>query len=267
MNNPLEDDASLGPLLGHDEPPPVCTYNALGSSPFLLVGDHAGNAIPSSLKDLGVASENLVRHIAWDIGIAELGQCLADSLDSVFIHQPYSRLVVDCNRAPASPGAILDESDGTTIWGNQNLNGVEAARRVAEIHTPYHTAIAAELDRRSEAKMPPILVSLHSFTAVMGGVPRPWQVGVLHDGGDAMFAELVLSELETVPGLCVGNNEPYKMDTTDYTIPFHAYPRRLPYAEFEVRQDLLTNSEGVIRWCSILKRALVAALALNGKAS
>jgi topoisomerase-4 subunit A len=35
----------------------------------------------------------------------------------------------------------------------------------------------------------------------------------------------------------VGDNQPYAMDTIDYTIPLHAYPGRLPYAEIEIRQE------------------------------
>jgi predicted N-formylglutamate amidohydrolase len=266
MNNPLGYDASFGPILGHDEPPPVCVYNAHGQSPFLLLGDHAGNALPSSLGNLGVASENLERHIAWDIGVAELGQRLADSLNSVFIHQPYSRLLVDCNRDPASPSSILEISDGTVIPGNRGLEPRQAERRVAEVHTPYHAAIAAELDRRGRARIGSILISLHSFTPSMDGVTRPWEVGVLHDGGDASFAKLVLSALQVGSSLSVGDNAPYHMDSTDYTIPFHAYPRGLPYAELEIRQDLLGHHDAIRGWCSIISRSLLDALGLARKA-
>ncbi len=42
------------------------------------------------------------RHIAWDIGVAGLGERLAEALDAVFIRQAYSRLVIDCNRRPGA---------------------------------------------------------------------------------------------------------------------------------------------------------------------
>ena len=45
---------------------------------------------------------DLARHIAWDIGIAGVGRQLADRLDACLIMQPYSRLVIDCNRPPGS---------------------------------------------------------------------------------------------------------------------------------------------------------------------
>src|SRR5579872_59783 len=137
-------------ILADDEPPAVAVHNARASSPFLLVGDHAGNRIPQSLQELGLSAADRVRHIAWDIGIAELGLRLGDRLGATFIHQRYSRLVIDCNRRPGTPDSIPPVSDGTSIAANAALDAVGVAARVEAIHMPYHAAIAAELDRRAD---------------------------------------------------------------------------------------------------------------------
>ncbi|MES2344120.1 MAG: N-formylglutamate amidohydrolase, partial [Pseudomonadota bacterium] len=71
-----------------------------GACPLLLIGDHAGRAIPKSLGRLGLKAADLDGHIAWDIGIAGLGERLAQRLDATFVAQAYSRLVIDCNRRP-----------------------------------------------------------------------------------------------------------------------------------------------------------------------
>src|SRR5258708_29286008 len=97
-NTPLEASAGSTSILAFEEPPPVAVHNAGASSPFLLVGDHAGNRIPRSLNRLGLRDADRRRHIAWDIGIADLGARLADALAASFIHQVYSRLAIDCNR-------------------------------------------------------------------------------------------------------------------------------------------------------------------------
>jgi len=60
----------------------------------------------------------------------------------------------------------------------------------------------------------------------------------------------------------IGDNQPYVMDATDFTIPFHAYARRLPYVELEIRQDHLGSAEGVARIAEILAEALIVASAL-----
>ena len=57
-------------LLAPNEPAAITVRNNDGQSPFLIVVDHAGNAIPRALGRLGVARAELERHIAWDIGVA-----------------------------------------------------------------------------------------------------------------------------------------------------------------------------------------------------
>lgn len=248
-----------GTLLGKDDPPAVTVTNPQGRSPFLLVGDHAGNAIPKTLETLGISDEDRARHIGWDIGTAALGDRLAVALDAVFVRQTYSRLVIDCNRDPAAADAIPEVSDGIIIPGNQGLVDVERKARVREIHEAYQQAIAAEIDRRSAAGMATVLVSLHSFTPVFGGAARPWNIGILHDGANDGFALDLLKWLRGQDGLVVGENEPYKMDGTDHTVPRHAFPS-LPYIEIEVSQAELSDARGIAAWASRLDRGLRAVL-------
>ncbi len=231
-------------LITPDDPPPVHIFNPAGRASFLLLGDHAGNTVPRGLGQLGLGDEQLARHIAWDIGVAALGEALATALDAVFIRQRYSRLVIDCNRDPHSPQAMAEVSDGTAIPGNRGLTPAGRAARIAEVHAPYHAAIAAELERRDRAGHESVIVSLHSFTPVMGRDARPWQIGILHDGGDACFALSCLRSLESQRDLIIGNNQPYRMDATDYTVPRHAYAARRPYVEIEMRQDLMGSAQG-----------------------
>ena len=67
------------PLLGERDSAPARIVNEGGRSDILLVGDHAGNAIPSSLGDLGLSAADRHRHIAWDLGVRALGEHLAQT--------------------------------------------------------------------------------------------------------------------------------------------------------------------------------------------
>jgi len=245
-----------GTLLTADDPPPVRITNPGGRSSFLLLGDHAGRVIPARLGKLGLGHADLVRHIAWDIGVAGIGRLLVERLDACFIEQRYSRLVIDCNRAPDHADAIPVESDGTAVPGNAGLAGEERAARISEIHAPYQAAIAQALARRGGTT---ILVALHSFTPVLRGNARPWDIGVLHDGGDTSFASRLLDGLRAMEGIVVGDNEPYRMDDTDHTVPRHAYAERRPYVEIEMRQDHIADGTGQALWADRLARALEAA--------
>lgn len=243
-------------LLRPHEPATVTLLNPSGRSPFLLLGDHAGRAIPEALGDLGLAPADLTRHIAWDIGVRDLGEALSAALDATFIAQTWSRLVIDCNRDPGAPDAIPAVSDGTVIPGNHGLSALDMGRRILEVHDRYHRAIEQEIRARSDRGQATILVSLHSFTPVMNAFERPWQAGVLYDGGDARFARAVLAALTRRPDLTVGDNQPYRMDTVDYTVPRHAYAAALPYVELEIRQDLLSEPAGVAEWAVVLAACL-----------
>lgn len=249
------------------DPPPVRVFNPGGRSSFLLIGDHAGNRIPAALGTLGLDRVERERHIAWDIGIGGLGPMLATALDATFISQTYSRLVVDCNRDPSAPDAMPRVSDGTSIPANQDLSPADRAARVAEIHAPYQQAIAAELARREAEGDATILVALHSFTPAMGGRARPWHAGVLHHLGNTAVAKAMIARLEARGDLVVGDNQPYQMDGTDYTVPRHAYPAQLPYVELEIRQDLLATAAQQQGWAEILRETLSGAVADASPAS
>ena len=248
-----------GGLLGPDDPHPVALSNPAAASSFLLVGDHAGVATPAALGNLGVSPADWARHIACDLGSRALGEALADRLNARFIHQRYSRLVIDCNRDPGHRDAITEVSDGTAIPGNLGLSEQQRQQRVAAIHTPYHDAIAAELARREGRAKPPILVSLHSFTPVWQGDARPWHAGVLHGGGADSFARSVLSRLTDQLGPAIGDNQPYTLDQTDYTVPLHAIGPGLAYVELEIRQDLLASARGIVERADWLAGVLTAA--------
>jgi predicted N-formylglutamate amidohydrolase len=237
---------------------PVAVDNPGGCSDLVLLGDHAGRRIPAQLGDMGLGAADLERHIAWDVGVAGLGARLSERLDAMFIRQTYSRLVIDCNRGLGSDGSIPDVSDGTPIVGNAALGAAERAAREGEIFTPYHAAIGAELDRRAGRSA--VVVSLHSFTPSLAGAVRPWRFGVLHRG-DSAFSAAVLRGLTEASGNEVGDNLPYAMDGTDFTIPNHADPPGLDYLELEVRQDLIADADGQGRTAELL--ALVLASCRN----
>lgn len=241
-------------LLGEGDIPPVHEVNAGGQSPFLLTADHYGRVLPRALGDLGVAESELVRHIAWDIGIAGVAERLAAMLDAHLIAQRYSRLVIDCNRPPGVASSIPVISEATAVPRNEGISEQERKARRREIFEPYHRRIDAAIDRRLHAKRPTVLVSLHSFTPVYAGVARPWHIGALYNR-DSVLPRLLLKHLRAESDLVVGDNEPYAVDDlTDYTIPVHAEARGLVNTGIEIRQDLIADQSGQQQWAERLAR-------------
>ena len=249
MDEPLK-------LLGAGDPAPFQVHRPQGTSPFILIADHAGQSIPARLGDLGVAQAERDRHIGWDIGIAGVTERLSEMLDAFAILQTYSRLVIDCNRPLEAAGSIVTSSDGTPVPGNQAVDDNEKVARALEIFAPYHARITQELDRRSTRSPAAVLVSMHSFTPVFSAFERPWHAGILYHR-DARLAHALLAALRAEPGLEVGDNQPYAVsDTTDYAIPIHGEQRGLLHVELEIRQDLIADASGQQEWAQRLARIL-----------
>ena len=241
-------------LLSPHDPAPVAVLREAGRSPFLLIADHAGQAVPAALGRLGLPQAELDRHIGWDIGIAGTTARLAELLDACAILQAYSRLVIDCNRPLDAPGSIVARSDGTDVPGNAALDADAREGRIWEIFAPYHARIEAELDRRARERRPTILVAMHSFTPSMAGSDRPWHAGVLYQR-DPRFSHALRDALRAEGDLVVGDNQPYRVsDATDYAIPVHAERRGLPHVELEIRQDLIADAAGQQAWAERLAR-------------
>ncbi|AKC86059.1 N-formylglutamate amidohydrolase [Pseudoxanthomonas suwonensis] len=248
--------AAAAPLLQAGDPPPFELLNPEGASPWLFTADHAGQAVPRALGDLGLPPGAIDRHIGWDIGVAGTARQLARLLDAWTILQTYSRLVIDCNRPLDSPTSIVIASDGTAVPANAGLAPEARTARVLEIFLPYHAKIVEALDLRSATRRPTLLVTLHSFTPKMSGMARPWHCGVLYHR-DARLAHALRDALQAEGDLVVGDNQPYSVsDTSDYAIPVHGESRGLPHVELEIRQDLIADEAGQLAWARRLARLL-----------
>jgi predicted N-formylglutamate amidohydrolase len=243
---------------------PVVFFNGGASSRFFLTCEHAGRLVPEALGDLGVATEDMARHIAYDIGAEGLSRKLALLLDAPLVLQPISRLVIDCNRPFESEECIVQVSDGTVVSGNVGLTPDERQARFCEIHEPFHKAVSGALEARKAAGKPSILISVHSFTPRMrhSGEARPWQLGLLANR-DPAFADGMLAAFRSMyPDIPADRNVPYDVnDLSDYTIPVHGEKRGIPHVLIEVRSDQIEDEARQELWAQRLAGAIVSAAA------
>lgn len=238
-------------LLAVHEPPPCTVLNADAETPVLLLCDHSSRRLPLALGDMGLDPPARRCHLAVDIGARALTQHLADTLAVTAVLCEYSRLVIDCNRQLLDPSAFLEFGDGIVIPGNRNLSAAQKTARAESIYWPYHNAIANEITRLQSFGTPPAVLSIHSFTPVLNGVARPWQIGILWDA-DRRLSDVFLKELRQA-GFLVGDNEPYSGKAPqDFTIDHHAEANGLPHVGIEVRQDLIDDAAGVDEIAAIL---------------
>ena len=246
---------SPDPLLSTGEPSPFYITNAVSIEPVLLVCDHASCRFPESLGDMGLDPFARRCHLAIDIGAGSLTECLSDSLGVTAVLAQYSRLIVDCNRELLDPGAFLEYGDGILVPGNRNLHQAEKNARAEAIYWPYHKAINGQIDRLTTIGPPPAFISIHSFTPVLNGESRHWQVGVLWDT-DSRLSDIFIEEFRAA-GYVTGDNEPYSGKAPqDYTIDRHAEAVGIPHVGIEIRQDLIDDMAGVETIAAVMHKII-----------
>jgi predicted N-formylglutamate amidohydrolase len=223
----------------------------------VVICDHASKTIPPELNDLGLSAADLERHIAWDIGAADIAIFLAARFKLPAVLAGVSRLVIDCNRDPADPAAIPTEVDRTPIPGNANLTVWQKAERMSRWFVPYHNAVEEMMTASLAAVKDPVVLSVHSMTpALNGGEPRPWPVA-LSSHEDKRLSTPMLAALQSRTDLPVGDNQPYALDPAeDYSVPHHAMRRGLRHLQVEFRQDLIADQPGAIKWAKVFGDSL-----------
>jgi predicted N-formylglutamate amidohydrolase len=224
----------------------------------LIICDHASNAIPPGYGTLGLPRETLGRHIAYDIGAAEVTRALGELLGAPAVLSTYSRLVIDPNRGLDDPTLVMRYSDGAIVPGNAYVDTAEIARRSARYWAPYRQQVAATVDAMAATGEPPALVSIHSFTPVMRSLARPWKIGLLWDQ-DGRIPKPLIEALIAEPDLSadeVGDNEPYDGALAGDTIDEIATSRGLANVLIEIRQDLIGEKNHAVAWAERIARIL-----------
>ena len=218
---------------------------------FLVTCDHASNRVPDWVGggSLGIAAEDMARHIAWDVGAAGVAVRLAALLDCPCVLSTFSRLVIDPNRGEEDPTLVMKLYDGTIIPANRHVGPVEVEERLERLYRPYHRALARLAARQAGT----VIVAMHSFTPCLRGrAPRPWQVGVLFAPADDRLSRPLIARLEAEGDLCVGVNEPYAGALPGDAIDRHALQAGRHNTLIEVRNDLIPDDTGQAAWAARL---------------
>ncbi|MBB5752595.1 putative N-formylglutamate amidohydrolase [Prosthecomicrobium pneumaticum] len=226
-------------------------------SGLVFLCDHATAIVPPDYGDLGLPAAEFRRHIAFDIGAEAVTRGLAARFGAPAVLSRFSRLVIDPNRGTDDPTLLMRLSDGAVVPGNARADAEERTRRIARFWTPYDEAIGRTVRAALGSGRVPSIVSIHSFTPVWKGVPRPWHAGILWDA-DPRLARPLVDALGADGTMAVGDNEPYDGALAGDVLYRHATRRGLPNALIELRQDLVAEADGVAAWVARIAAALAA---------
>lgn len=235
----------------------VRPFSILGAdrpSRWLITCDHATNRVPDWVGggDLGIAPQDMARHIAYDIGAAGLTRELALRLDAPAILSDFSRLVIDPNRGEDDPTLLMRIYDGTVIPANRHADAAERERRLERLYRPYHAAYAGLAAARPDRA----ICAIHSFTRQLRGRPRrPWSVGVLYSHRDTRLGPALIRDCRA-RGWVTGDNEPYSGHLEGDSIDRHGLAHGRPNVLIEIRNDLIADAAGQRLWAERLTEVL-----------
>ncbi len=231
-----------------------------GRSRLLLLCDHASWAVPASLHHLGLDVRILSSHHGWDIGALDVASQLSGRLAAPLIYTRCSRLVIDCNRPLGHRDLIRSSMNGDIIPGNQHLSDEERRNRIRSYFDPYHQAVTAHLQGQLEVSPGVLTAAIHSFTPALGGMLRPWHIGITYHQRTP-FIDCLFDYMGTSSDLVVGDNLPYPVTNEgDFTLPHHCSSSQTPSVLVEMRQDLLSSAASRRRISRLIGDALYYAL-------
>lgn len=226
--------------------------NPGGKFPLVLTCEHASYALPQEYQNLGLSPAEVQRHIGWDIGARAVVTYLTQALDAPAICSSYSRLLIDCNRDLSDHDLIVCESDRTVIVGNRDVSSKERQNRIDQFYQPYHEAIDGLLAGK-KGHQSVTLLSIHSFTPVLGKKERRFDLGVLFDRYENLAQE-VGGRLGH-DGHRVRYNEPYSgYDGLIFSARSHGEQNGLVYLELEINNSLIASVEGAQRIATAVAR-------------
>ncbi|MFZ5705155.1 MAG: N-formylglutamate amidohydrolase [Pseudomonadota bacterium] len=225
---------------------------AVPVSPVLLTVPHAGRDYPQAVLDAARVPVERLRALEDRFADELVKPAVAQGASAIVAR--VARAAIDLNRDPREidPGMV----DGTLAAEDLLLSGkvraglglfprrlpscgelwrrripLEAAReRIADIHAPYHAAIAQRLDLIRQRFGAAILIDCHSMPPLPvrhADGPVRIVVGDRFGAGASLAAvDLVMAVIESV-GLVAARNHPY---AGGYTIDRHGRPRRNVHA-------------------------------------
>lgn len=204
---------------------------------LIITCEHAANRIPLKYKFLFKGKKEVKSHLGWDPGAFDLGKYLASKMNTKYFFQPYSRLLIECNRSP----------DHYQLYSEftRNLPTRAKADIFDNYYSPYRSKVGKEISQLILSGNKVLHLSVHSFTPTLDGVERKADVGILFDPSrkeEKIFSVSLKQKLQEVNlNLRVRFNYPYLGIDDGFTSWFRRKYLDKDYLgiELEINQNII----------------------------
>lgn len=221
---------------------------------LLITCEHGGNLIPREYRHLFRTHHgHLASHRGYDLGALRFARQLARATGAPLLVATNSRLLVDLNRSPHNPAVFSTRT--------RALPRAERRALLERYHRPHWERVRCEVERLGRRGRPVLHVAVHSFTPVLGPVPRDFELGLLYDSGRsrerALAREWQLRLRAADPALRVRRNAPYRGGSDGLTTSLRRRyrPGRYLGTELELNQKALADPRlrrRLLRACAAL---------------
>ncbi|MEO5976365.1 MAG: N-formylglutamate amidohydrolase [Chryseolinea sp.] len=171
---------------------------------LIITCEHAGNTVPDAYNHLFKGADDVLNsHRGWDPGAIETAQTISDKLQVPFFKCQATRLLVEANRSLFSTSLFSEYSGALTIDEREEV--------LNQYYYPHRSSVEHWI---SEATMPVLHISMHTFTPVFQNITRTVDIGLLFDPSrvnESIFCRkcnVVLTD--RLPDLSIKFNEPYR---------------------------------------------------------
>lgn len=225
---------------------------------LLLTCEHGGARVPAAYASLFEGRERLLAsHRGHDRGALALARLLARRLEAPSVFATTTRLLVDLNRSLGHPRLLSEFT--------RPLAPSLRTALLAHHWGPHRAAIDAQLARLAAHGRRVVHIAVHSFTPVLRGHRRGFEIGLLYDPARAPERRFARDWQHALTGAeprwRVRRNQPYRGTSDGLTSALRRHFPRERYLgiELEVNQRLLV---GDARRARAVGRAIAASLSV-----
>ena len=223
---------------------------------FIISCEHAGNRVPEDYSSLFEgAGEILNSHRGWDPGSLELAQILSEKTEAKLFSYPFTRLFIELNRSIGHPKLFSEFT--------RSLSKPDKQEIIEKFYRPHRDSIAEAIQKNASQSRPSVHISVHTFTPVLEGKERNFEIGLLYDpkrNRERTVCQTWKSNLnEILPDFRVRMNQPYKGASDGFTTSLRKIFDEKMYLgiELEVNQKLFFESAKWISTCSKIGKSLL----------
>lgn len=174
------------------------------SHKMLLTCEHAGYDVPDQYRPLFKDADLILNsHRGWDPGALELAETLSE-LWNVRLHSySFSRLLIELNRSEHHQKLYSEFTRSADKEIKKNL--------LEQIYRPYREEILNEVRESILNSGLLVHVSVHTFTPVLYGKNRDFDIGLLYDPGRSTEKQIAAGwKTGLSKHFRVRMNQPYK---------------------------------------------------------